>query len=53
MSQRTSPQQTKADRDNRAVQRNDTSDAYWRSRGETERPSDWETRREQGGESPK
>ena len=34
----------KDDRDNRTVQLNPTSDAYWQSRGEDERPEDWQQR---------
>ena len=32
----------KHDDDNRSNQLNPTSDAYWSSRGEDERPVDWE-----------
>ena len=35
-----------ADVDNRAVQLNDNSDAYWQSRGYDERPDDWQDRRD-------
>lgn len=35
---------TQDDRDNRSVQLNPNSDAYWQSRGEDERPSDWQER---------
>lgn len=38
---------TQADRDNRADQLNPNNDAYWQSRGEDERPEDWEERIEQ------
>jgi hypothetical protein len=37
---------TKDDLDNRSDQLNDNNDAYWNSRGEDERPDDWEERRE-------
>jgi hypothetical protein len=37
---------TKDDLDNRSVQLNPTSDAYWQSRGEEERPSDWQDRKD-------
>lgn len=30
--------------DNRSTQLNPTSDAYWQSRGEEERPDDWQER---------
>lgn len=30
--------------DNHANQLNDNNDAYWQSRGEDERPDDWEDR---------
>jgi hypothetical protein len=33
---------TQQDRDNHANQLNPNNDAYWQSRGEDERPSDWE-----------
>ena len=33
-----------ADTDNRANQMNPNNDAYWQSRGEDERPDDWEAR---------
>ena len=32
--------------DNHANQLNDNNDAYWQSRGEDERPDDWEGRNE-------
>jgi hypothetical protein len=32
--------------DNRANQLNENNDAYWQSRGEDERPEDWEQRAE-------
>ena len=31
--------------DNHANQLNDNNDAYWQSRGEDERPDDWEDRK--------
>lgn len=31
-----------ADRDNRSNQLNPNNDAYWQSRGEEERPDDWD-----------
>lgn len=34
----------KHDNDNRSNQLNPTSDVYWSSRGEDERPVDWEDR---------
>lgn len=37
---------TKADDDNRSDQLNPNNDAYWESRGEDERPEDWEERSE-------
>lgn len=33
-----------AEQDNRANQMNPNNDAYWQSRGEDERPDDWEDR---------
>jgi hypothetical protein len=33
-----------ADRDNHADQLNSNNDAYWQSRGEDERPEDWQQR---------
>jgi len=36
-----------SDQDNRANQLNDNNDAYWQSRGEDERPDDWDTRSEE------
>ena len=41
----------KHDDDNHSNQLNDNNDAYWQSRGEDERPDDWEERREQEEES--
>ncbi|MCY3923412.1 MAG: hypothetical protein OXG27_13615 [Chloroflexi bacterium] len=41
---------SKSDRDNHANQLNPNNDAYWQSRGEEERPSDWE---DDQNESPK
>ncbi len=35
------------DIDNRADQLNPNNDAYWQSRGEDERPDDWEDRVEE------
>ena len=35
--------------DNRANQLNPNNDAYWQSRGEDERPEDWEDDRPQKG----
>lgn len=35
---------TQADLNNHADQLNPNNDAYWQSRGEEERPSDWEQR---------
>ena len=35
---------TKADLDNHSDQMNENNDAYWQSRGEEERPPDWEER---------
>lgn len=32
--------------DNRSNQLNENNDAYWQSRGEDERPEDWEDRAE-------
>jgi len=32
------------DQDNRADQLNSNNDAYWQSRGEDERPEDWQQR---------
>ncbi|WP_276312860.1 hypothetical protein [Marinomonas flavescens] len=37
-------EQTQDDLDNHANQLNDNNDAYWQSRGEEERPDDWEDR---------
>jgi hypothetical protein len=36
----------KDDRDNHSDQCNPNNDAYWESRGEDERPDDWEERSE-------
>lgn len=36
----------KHDDDNRANQLNPNNDAYWQSRGEEERPDDWQDRRD-------
>jgi hypothetical protein len=36
----------KHDDDNRSNQLNENNDAYWQSRGEDERPEDWEDRAE-------
>lgn len=36
--------QHQADLDNHANQLNSNNDAYWESRGEDERPDDWEDR---------
>ena len=33
---------SKSDRDNHANQMNPNNDAYWQSRGEDERPEDWD-----------
>ena len=41
---------SKDDRDNRANQLNPNNDAYWQSRGDEERPPDWENEQ---SESPK
>lgn len=35
---------TKSDQDNHSNQLNPNNDAYWQSRGEDERPDDWEER---------
>ncbi|MDE2968444.1 MAG: hypothetical protein OXS30_13280 [Chloroflexota bacterium] len=37
---------SKSDRDNHANQMNPNNDAYWQSRGEEERPPDWEDEQE-------
>ena len=37
-----------SDRDNHANQLNPNHDAHWQSRGEEERPDDWEEREEAG-----
>ncbi|HEU4455518.1 MAG TPA: hypothetical protein VFR81_20815 [Longimicrobium sp.] len=39
--------------DNRANQLNPAHDAYWQSRGEDERPADWEDRAERETQSEK
>jgi hypothetical protein len=39
--------------DNRANQLNPNNDAYWESRGYTERPDDWEERSEEEVENQK
>jgi len=36
-------QDEKDDQDNRADQLNPNNDAYWQSRGEDERPDDWQS----------
>ena len=41
-------QQNRHDDDNRANQLNPNHDAYWQSRGEDERPADWEERGQDG-----
>ena len=38
------------DHDNRSDQLNPNNDAYWQSRGEDERPNDWEGRVHSGDE---
>lgn len=43
---------TQADLDNHADQMNPNNDAYWQSRGEDERPDDWQERREQDRDEP-
>jgi hypothetical protein len=35
-----------SDQDNHANQLNENNDAYWQSRGEDERPDDWDSRSE-------
>ena len=42
----------RSDRDNRANQLNRNNDAYWQSRGEGERPEDWEEQGQGGGKGP-
>jgi len=37
---------SKDERDNRSVELNPNSDAYWQSRGYEERPDDWQSRDE-------
>ena len=44
MAARSSDDRNQADIDNRADQLNSNNDAYWQSRGEDERPADWQTR---------
>jgi hypothetical protein len=39
-----------SDMDNHANQLNDNNDAYWQSRGEEERPEDWQTQSEKHDE---
>ncbi len=36
----------KSDQDNRANQLNENNDAYWQSRGDDERPDNWDSREE-------
>jgi hypothetical protein len=36
----------KSDQDNRANQLNDNNVAYWQSRGDDERPDNWDSREE-------
>ncbi|HEX2094195.1 MAG TPA: hypothetical protein VHG28_17460 [Longimicrobiaceae bacterium] len=48
-----SSEHSQAEIDNRANQLNPEHDAYWQSRGEDERPEDWEDRREQETRSEK
>jgi len=47
---------SKSDRENHANQLNPNNDAYWQSRGEEERPSDWDDQNEspkpRGGQEP-
>jgi hypothetical protein len=40
---------TKSDDDNHSNQSNPNNDAYWESRGEDERPDDWEEQIEEEG----
>ena len=42
-----SPVGKQSDRDNHANQLNPNNDAYWQSRGEDERPDDWQDREEE------
>ncbi len=42
--------QSNADDDNRSNQLNPNHDAYWQSRGEDERPDDWEDQIHSGEE---
>jgi hypothetical protein len=44
---------SQVDIDNRADQLNPNHDAYWQSRGEEERPDDWQDRLEQETRSEK
>ena len=37
-----------AELDNHANQLNDNNDAYWQSRGEDQRPEDWQDRKDEG-----
>ena len=39
-------EQSKADRDNHSNQCNPNNDSYWQSRGEDERPAEWQDRDE-------
>ena len=41
-----------SDRDNRANQLNSNNDAFWQSRGESQRPDDWEARAPRGDGNP-
>lgn len=50
MSKRSSDR-SQAEIDNRANQLNPEHDAYWQSRGEDERPDDWENRHDQEARS--
>ncbi len=38
-----------SDQDNRADQLNPNNDAYWQSRGDDERPDDWEEKASEDG----
>lgn len=38
-----------SDRDNHANQLNPNNDAYWQSRGEEERPEEWEEQEREAG----
>ena len=42
----------KSDLDNHANQMNPNNDAYWESRGQDERPDDWEDHAESGRSHP-